>query len=827
MMKFNFLVCLMLVSTFSIAQIKGNIKDTQNKTIPYVSIYIANTHLGTTSNTEGEFELNIRDLKGDFTIIFQSLGYKTQKVTVLQKELPKTINIILEEESFNLNEVVISSKDNPANDIIRKAIKNKDKNTKKTSKFSADFYSKGILKLKNMPKKFLGEEIGDFDGSLDSTRSGIIYLSETFSKIKFEKPKKLTENIIASKISGNDNGFSYNTAQGTSFDFYDNTVRVNLPMISPISSEAFQYYKYALEGTFYSIDNQLINKIKVTPKRDPEPVFEGYIYIVEDTWSIYAVDLTTKGYRANNEFLDFFRITQNFSYNTTDDIWSRNQQTISFEAGAFGIKFTGNFNHVFTNYEFVDSFDKKTFGRKLLSIDKESNKKDSIFWDSNRPIPLTDEEEKDYLKKDSIQKVRKSPAYLDSIDRKINRFKLRKILTGYTYQNSLKKERFTYDGLVKLLLFNTVQGWNMNTNFRYFKYTNEEETTYKQFGLRMQYGFADETWRPLFYYNQKFNNTNKANLSASIGNTVQQFNNNEPISPLVNSFFSLLLKNNFMKIYEKNFVSAGYYQELFNGLYISTSAEYAHRKPLFNQTDFSWTNRDKAYTSNNPLDLNNNNSAAFDSHQILLLNANLSIRFGQRYLDRPDGKFNIRNNNFPTLNLFYRKGFLSSQEQYNFDYLAASTFYDKTLSNKGTLGIALKAGTFFNNPDISFIDFRHFRDNQTRISTGKPNYDTFNLAPFYEFSTASNFLELHSEHNFNGYVMNKIPLLRALKSQLVVGYHLLTTADIRSYQEYTIGLDRLGFGKFKFFRVDYIRSYLNGVPTDGVVLGIKLLDVVQ
>ena len=32
----------------------------------------------------------------------------------------------------------------------------------------------------------MGVEIGDLDGNLDSTRSGIIYQSETVSKIKFK-----------------------------------------------------------------------------------------------------------------------------------------------------------------------------------------------------------------------------------------------------------------------------------------------------------------------------------------------------------------------------------------------------------------------------------------------------------------------------------------------------------------------------------------------------------------------------------------------------------------------------------------------------------------
>ncbi len=143
----------------------------------------------------------------------------------------------------------------------------------------------------------LGQKIGDLDGAVDSTGTGIIYLSETVSKIIFEKPDNLKERSIASKVSGDNKGFSYNTARSTIYDFYNNTLNFNSKMISPIADNAFNYYKYKLEGTFQDENNLMINKIKVIAKRDAEPVFEGYIYIVEDSWAIYAVDLDIKGYR--------------------------------------------------------------------------------------------------------------------------------------------------------------------------------------------------------------------------------------------------------------------------------------------------------------------------------------------------------------------------------------------------------------------------------------------------------------------------------------------------------------------------------------------------
>ena len=66
---------------------------------------------------------------------------------------------------------MISSKENPANRIIRSAIAARKAQLEKINSYSADFYSKGIIRLKECAKKFLGQEVGDLT-VLDSTRFG-------------------------------------------------------------------------------------------------------------------------------------------------------------------------------------------------------------------------------------------------------------------------------------------------------------------------------------------------------------------------------------------------------------------------------------------------------------------------------------------------------------------------------------------------------------------------------------------------------------------------------------------------------------------------------
>ena len=75
----------------------------------------------------------------------------------------------------------------------------------------------------------------------------------------------------------------------------ENYLPFQINVVSPIADNAFNYYKYKFEGSFFTENNQQINKIKVTPRRESEPVVEGYIYIVDDTYAIYASDLSIKG----------------------------------------------------------------------------------------------------------------------------------------------------------------------------------------------------------------------------------------------------------------------------------------------------------------------------------------------------------------------------------------------------------------------------------------------------------------------------------------------------------------------------------------------------
>jgi Family of unknown function (DUF5686)/CarboxypepD_reg-like domain len=815
---------LFFITLITNAQIKGKITDASGQGIPFVSVAVENTYNNTTANENGGYELAVKQT-GSYNLVFQSIGFKTKKITVNAATLPYTLDVKLEDEKYELKELVIDNAEDPAYAIIRQAIAHKKENSEKSGRFEADFYSKGIFRVANLPKKIMGMKVETPEGYVDSTGSGVMYLSETVSHITFEQPDNLKEKVIASKVSGSDNGFSYNTALGTFYNFYDDYIDFEVKMVSPIGKGALGYYKYKFEGSSFDEQGHEIDKIKVIPRRDKEPVFEGYIYIVNGSFALYAIDLDIKGYRVQIPPLKTLTLKQNFSFNADNGLWAKNSQTFDFDAGMFGINFTGKFTHVYSNYIFHDKFEKKTFGREVVSFEKDANKKDSVYWNTVRPVPLTLEETKDYTKKDSISTKLNDPVRLDSIAKARNKFHILDVITGYTYHKTerdtatAKNVRFEYGGF-DLPSYNTVQGWNTGTRLSYSRWG--KKIPYFAASANFNYGLAEDRLRVKGSLSRSFKKVGAFTVGG--GTSIEQFNPNEPITPLVNTVSSLVFKDNYMKLYDKQSLSLGYGRSAFSWLYLNGVVEYSRRKALYNNTDYVLIKDNDVYTSNDPLQPYNYTSAPIETQYVTKATISGNIRWPYKYISYPNGgKMPVGDENYPKVSFQYQKAFAANLDKYKYDFVSVAATYNTSLSNKGDFGIGVNAGKFFGADGISFVDYKHFNGNQTHFTEDEAKrLKSFNMLPYYTNSTNNAYLELHTEHNFKGYIMNKIPVLNLLQWNLIVGYHSLITPDRAPYHEFTAGFSNIGIGAFRVLRVDYVHSYQAGVSTNGVMFSMGL-----
>lgn len=817
---------------FTYGQISGSISDSKGEPLPFATVYVKGSSNGTTSNASGNYKLDVKP--GEYELVFQYVGYRQRIEQVNVRNQPVKLDVVLLEQTVELGEVIVKADaEDPAYPIIRKAMEKRRYYRDQVPEYACDVYIKGNIKFLDAPEKFMGRELGNLGGTLDSNRQGIIYLAESQSKLYFQQPQTYREEMISSKVSGNDNGFGFNRASDMDFNLYENTSDFSRQIVSPIANNAFSYYRYKLLGSFLDEDRRLIYKIEITPKRNEDPAYRGVIYIVDNLWNIQSTELLLLKGSINQPGLDSLQIKQVYvpvqqsiplseSLQRPQDVWRLFTQHITFRAGVFAFKLGGTFTGIYSNYDLKPNFKADFFGNEVFKVYEGANEKKPEFWDSIRPIPLTVEESIDYVKKDSLQEIRKSKPYLDSIDYKNNKFELADIVFGYSYNNSYKRHYLNINSPITTIQFNPVQGWNADLNATYRQELDEENIHWWTARGSASYGFSDKRLRASGAFSYRFNQKRQALLTVSGGSDAVQFNANRPISKSTNTLYSLFSKDNYMKIYDKAFGRAAYQQELVNGVFFTTSIEYAQRSPLVNTTDFAWRSaKEETYQSNNPLNPAND-APAFQQNEALTFTAGMRLRYKQKYVTYPNRKI-IYGSDLPDLWIQYRKGVAAFGSDVNYDLLTARIVKnDISLGVIGSLNFSVEGGTFLNKRNLQFMDFRHFNGNQTFIGNPDVYNNSFLLLPYYKYSTSSDLVQAHLEHNFDGWILGKIPLLRKLGWREIFKAGLLYTTEQKEYFELGVGLDNIGFGVLRLFRLDVVWSRNHeGNWKTGLLLGIR------
>jgi TonB-linked SusC/RagA family outer membrane protein len=84
--------------------VTGRVLDEQKQPIPGVNVSIAGTKIGTVTDVNGNYKLNVPDANAGSRLSFSDIGYVTQEVTIAGKT---QINVNLLPDNQNLNEVVV------------------------------------------------------------------------------------------------------------------------------------------------------------------------------------------------------------------------------------------------------------------------------------------------------------------------------------------------------------------------------------------------------------------------------------------------------------------------------------------------------------------------------------------------------------------------------------------------------------------------------------------------------------------------------------------------------------------------------------------------
>ncbi|MDI6780163.1 MAG: DUF5686 family protein, partial [Bacteroidota bacterium] len=246
--------------------ISGKVVDSEtNQPLPAASIRIDGTTKGTITTADGTFRLSLA--AEEYKIIFSFVGYQTdsQKV-VLNQDI--ALQIKLKPVGVQLPEVITIAED-PAIEIIRRAIANKRKWMDKLNSYEIQAFTRQTL--------FRDTAIASIS---ESYTTGYWQAGDTLREIVTQK--RQTENVPASE------NFA---AVMRIANFNDDEIQISgYTFVGPTAVDALDYYDYKLLRTFGKSGYE-IYEIQVIPKSRVKPLLQGTITIADYSYAVMGVDL--------------------------------------------------------------------------------------------------------------------------------------------------------------------------------------------------------------------------------------------------------------------------------------------------------------------------------------------------------------------------------------------------------------------------------------------------------------------------------------------------------------------------------------------------------
>jgi hypothetical protein len=450
---------------------------------------------------------------------------------------------------------------------------------------------------------------------------------------------------------------------------------------------------------------------------------------------------------------------------------------------------------------------------RSFKVDSLARKQDSTFWMEIRPVALDSEEVRGYKKADSMYVVEKKKEEGDTLKKRKGSkgFQPWDVLIGDSYKLGKTTDieiHTPYGG------FNTVEGVNLVYRTSLYKRWVKRDSlnpdkrpkvTRLEFTPVFRYSFEREKLTGFLRIDFR---TTKSRITLESGRYVSQYNND-----FVNTFTTLLLGDNLMKIYERDFTDLTFRHRFGDRLVMNTTWSYAQRRELFNNTSYTFFKGNKdSYTRNAPFNNELNlptppetTPTSFSAHQAFTGVLKFDYRPWIKYRIRNGNKQRIEGNS-PLFSFEYRKGIPGvGGSDVNYDLLDLGIRYGVKLGIKGRLDANVHAGSFLNNRSMYFMDYKHFMGNRTPIITSNPD-GSYRLLDYYSHSTADKYISAILHYHFRKFLLSSIPKLRLLGIQENIFGAVLTTPISGTYTEVGYSID----GILRIFRLEGAASFQNG-----------------
>ncbi|HDZ14268.1 hypothetical protein LCGC14_0757280 [marine sediment metagenome] len=797
----------LLIVAFAGAQTKvgGVVIDETGETVPFANVLFKDSQEGTITNDDGKFYLESDTTYP--TLVVSFIGYETQEIALTQK-VNYEMKITLLEASEQLKEVVLiagkqSKKNNPAIDILRKIWQQKRRNGLSLfEQYKYDKYEKVEFDLNTIDSSVIQSRVfkglefmfEDLDTSRITGKTYLpIFLNEKFSKVygdnNFQTEK---EDVLGSKNSGFENNQSITAFvqdMYAEYDVYNNYIKFfDKSFTSPLSKTGIDVYNYALRDSAY-IDNKWCYNIVYYPRRKNELTFKGDFWVNDSTYAIKNINLQVVK-SANLNWVKDIYIEQDFEvlndsvfllkrdYMLTDFSYSKKEKS----RGIYGKRTT-----VYDRHQFDQERPRDFYKTKSNPFDPIVMSRDTTFWTNNRLESLNKDEKGVYQLLDTLKTVPKFKSYYNIVS----------ILgSGYIEVDKLNLD---IGDVYSVFGYNDAEGIRLRGGARTYFGQND---LWRLEGY-MAYGFKDQKGK--YGISGKWLVDKKIRLIFSGGNRrdIEQLGLN------------LTATNDVLgrSIASSSILTVGANDRLTN---INLSTFNIEMEPIPNfrvRIGNSFRTLSSALPDAFSLDYIDTDSPSGIASEIQQFDVNTTLIYtpGKRTIGFGVERSDI-NDDYSTLLLNYTRGLEGFLES-DFEYSKLQFSYSQPwqLGGFGRLLSTVEVGKTFGAVPLGLLNV--IPGNQTLFSL----YNTFPNLDFYEFVTDT-YAAVHLEHNFNGRLFSRIPLLRKLDLREIIGVRgvwgelsdenialnaptniPLQAPNDKIYYEYSVGVGNI----FKIFRIDF------------------------
>jgi hypothetical protein len=738
------LLSLLLFSTVGFAQsvVKGRVVDEDTREgIPFCNIYIEGTTVGVSSDVDGYYELITKEKFDSLSV--SAIGYQPARAFIKADLDTQMVNFLLSAESLTLNEVVVLAGENPANEIVRGIVREKDNNRiDQLDSYQYESYSKVELDLANIdPKLQKGKLLEPFafvfeniDSTTDEKPFLPVYINESLSNtyhvLGEGKPKSI---IKAERATGTKNQtvIEYIKRIHQDYSIYDDWIYVlDKPFASPFSKSGLNYYEY------YIIDSTMINgywsyKLKFKPKRKQENTFFGDFWVADSVFAVQRVNMRMSP-DVNINLVSRIIIYEEFAPADSNWIPQKEKMVVDFTPtkGTPGMiaRRTETFKDFKVNLRTTqDKYEEEDTYYQINEVEKE----DEAFWQSVRHEPLSETEATIYAMVDSIKNVPAFKTYISVAEA---------VFGGYLGAGPI--ELGPYPSLYSA---NPVEGNRFRLGIR----TTDAFVENIRLESFLAYGLKDQDFKYGGSFKWLISKQPRTMVGAGYIDDVS-FNSENSESFTQGDLFTGVLRRDLIQKLIRVREGKVFYERYWkNGLSNKLTLLHRQMDPYGNVTN-DGRGFNYAYLTNP------GNQTDIDT-TITTTEVILKTRYAiDEYVI--DGEFNRASfgSKQPIIELQYTLGVNGVWgSDYNYHKIALSYRHYFFLNPVGWMSYRVRAGKVFGTVPFLLME----------VHPGNEGYfvgrEIFNMMTRYEFASDT-YVAVFLEHHFDGFLLNKVPFIRKL-----------------------------------------------------------------